>query len=947
MDNENGNSSGQWKHNDALLGSGSQSDSSRNTSMRSESLPERAEMTPAMREFVEDEVVLSLYEQNLLTWPEVFNLVRSSPAGATLWRKLAKEGSVDSAMVYFEAARLFGVPMADLTESEPPDDIIRSILDLFEPEVVSELFARSVLPIEIVSNDPSGSFSHVIATFDPLGIDAEALGQLFGKPIELQYASEKLIQLRIRRLNSAPAESTMAPELEEELMISTALDDDFFNTFIAPNLPDFEGMLGDESSMPGGIGPQAKGQSSDASDTFGSMGAIETSGEPVSGWSVSGAGVAGEGGSESGGFDHGIGDDGPTVLDEIDFGGDDSDSNMPSPEQPSQPEREIPDDRTHADLNIRDRVVVMLLHKQVVTPKQVEKAQKAKKSSGKKEALWRFLAASARDIEREAIYAEAAAVYAFRNADIGPGKPDPDFVNLVIEALSEENRDKLLDLRVLPVAYGSDTTSGGAKLVLATHDPARPDLHRFLQQLRMGRFELQYAPESQITEFYRELMPKKNEYLERITDDPLAVDLGMSFEAGEKELIDEEALEAEISRSSLINLFEAALIEATRNGASDIHIFPNAQRKIDIYFRVDGRLSKWHTEDRVHPESFLAVVKDNAMNVDRFERDMAQDGFIQRQIDDALIRFRVSVLPIATASQEVRAESIVIRVLDDRKVLTDLRKLGMLDVALERFDKAIHQPHGMVILTGPTGSGKSTTLVAALHQVVSPEVNVLTVEDPVEYIIKGVRQIKLSHKLSLEGALRAILRHDPDIVMVGEMRDKDTAELAIKLANTGHLTFSTLHTNDAPSAVSRLYKMGVEPFLLAYAINLVVAQRLIRNLCPTCKIKDTDPDRVLLKSVGFSDEEIETITFYERGQKDDCPTCHGIGYKGRRAMCETLYFSREIRHMIVESGEAIDEDQIREQGRSEGMLTLLDSAREVVKMGDTSVEELIRVTSTE
>jgi type IV pilus assembly protein PilB len=289
----------------------------------------------------------------------------------------------------------------------------------------------------------------------------------------------------------------------------------------------------------------------------------------------------------------------------------------------------------------------------------------------------------------------------------------------------------------------------------------------------------------------------------------------------------------------------------------------------------------------------------------------------------------------------------VIRVLDDRKVLTDLRKLGMLEVALDRFDRAIRQPHGMVILTGPTGSGKSTTLVAALHQVVTPEVNVLTVEDPVEYIIKGVRQIKLSHKLNLDSAMRSILRHDPDIVMVGEMRDRATAELAIKLANTGHLTFSTLHTNDAPSAVSRLFKMGVEPFLIAYAINLVVAQRLLRNLCPECKKIDPEPDPVLLKSIGFTPDELETTTFFEASHSRSCRTCHGTGYKGRRAMCETLYFSREIRHMIVESGESIDEDAIREQGRAEGMLTLLDSAREIVKMGETSVEELIRVTSSE
>jgi type IV pilus assembly protein PilB len=221
------------------------------------------------------------------------------------------------------------------------------------------------------------------------------------------------------------------------------------------------------------------------------------------------------------------------------------------------------------------------------------------------------------------------------------------------------------------------------------------------------------------------------------------------------------------------------------------------------------------------------------------------------------------------------------------------------------------------------------------------------VEDPVEYIIAGVRQIKLNAKLDLDQALRAILRHDPDVVMVGEMRDKATADLAIKLANTGHLAFSTLHTNDAPSAISRLYKMGVEPFLIAYAINLVVAQRLIRSLCPTCKTVDEETDPLLAKQVGFTDAEIKGTIFYKAGTNKKCKSCGGSGYKGRRALCETLYFSQAIRHMILESAEAIDEDQIRAQGKKEGMLTLQDSAREIVKLGDTSISELIRVTAVE
>jgi type IV pilus assembly protein PilB len=197
----------------------------------------------------------------------------------------------------------------------------------------------------------------------------------------------------------------------------------------------------------------------------------------------------------------------------------------------------------------------------------------------------------------------------------------------------------------------------------------------------------------------------------------------------------------------------------------------------------------------------------------------------------------------------------------------------------------------------------------------------------------------------MDQALRSVLRHDPDIVMVGEMRDRQTAELAIKLANTGHLTFSTLHTNDAPSAVSRLYKMGIEPFLIAYAINLVVAQRLLRTLCETCKRVDDDLDVVLLKQVGFTDEEIARETFYIPGDAPSCPKCKGVGYRGRRAIAEALYFSRAIRHLIVDAKDEIDEDSIRDTAIKEGMLTLQASAREIVKQGQTSVEEVLRVTT--
>ncbi len=613
---------------------------------------------------------------------------------------------------------------------------------------------------------------------------------------------------------------------------------------------------------------------------------------------------------------------------------------------PSRPEPEPSRPPAEAKSHGSDRVVQALLGKGAVSQKAVGVAAEAKRQNQLREPLWRVLAENP-EVDREVVYEQAALTYAFRIAPVEKRPPETGFAKTVLDSLNAEARDRLLALNVAPYAYAQDTASGMLKLVFVTDDPMRSELQRIMDTLELERFELCYAPGSVVRTVLDEAYPRKNEYLERIkdSDEDSAFDLGTSYETGENKLLDEDALEAEISRSALINLVEAVLVESVRMGVSDIHIYPNANRKTEIHFRLDGRLQHWHTEDKGHPEALLAVLKDNAINVDRFERDTAQDGFIQRWVDDTLIRYRVSVLPIANANPDVRAESIVIRVLDDRKVLTDLAKLGLLEGALEQFNKAIRQPNGMVILTGPTGSGKSTTLVAALSQVVSPEVNVLTVEDPVEYMIPGVRQIQISHKLSLEGALRAILRHDPDIVMVGEMRDKATAELGVKLANTGHLTFSTLHTNDAPSAVSRLYKMGLEPFLIAYAINLVVAQRLMRTLCPDCKAPEPEPDVLLARQLGFTDEQIEEIDFFGPGESKACPTCKGRGYKGRRAVAEALYFSPRIREMIVESGETIDEDGIREQAVKEGMLTLQASARELVRMGETGLEEMLRVTA--
>jgi type IV pilus assembly protein PilB len=585
-----------------------------------------------------------------------------------------------------------------------------------------------------------------------------------------------------------------------------------------------------------------------------------------------------------------------------------------------------------------DRVVNMLLRQDRAAPGQIQTAREQREEEGTDEALWRVLA-RLEDMDRQVVYETAARIYAFPVADLQAHPFDADFTRAAMEDFPQEKQSALLEYSVVPHRVES-----GVREVtyLVTPDPMRREVQQLVQTLDLGEFTLQYAPKSDVDALLSEAFPRKNEYLERIQEED-SVDLGQSFEQND-ELIDEEKLEAEINRSSLINLFEAALVEAVREEASDIHIVPNAEEEIDIHFRVNGQLSRWHTETRFHPEAFLSVVKDNSMRVDRFESDAAQDGFIQREIDGARIRFRVSVMPIENAGQDVQAESVVIRVLDDRKVITQLSELGFRERVQTQFEEAIHQPHGMVILTGPTGSGKSTTLVASLRRVIEPAVNVLTIEDPVEYLIEGARQVKLSDDLRLKDALRSLLRHDPDVVMVGEMRDDTTAELAIKLANTGHLTFSTLHTNDAPSAVSRLYKMGIEPFLIAYAINLVVAQRLIRTLCPACKQEHTNPDPVLLRQLGFPTEEVQSTTFYRAGDESGCDTCGGTGYVGREAIAEALRFTRPIQHMIVQAEGMVEEDEIRTHAEEhDGMHSLQDSARRVVAAGRTTIAEMKRV----
>ncbi len=499
----------------------------------------------------------------------------------------------------------------------------------------------------------------------------------------------------------------------------------------------------------------------------------------------------------------------------------------------------------------------------------------------------------------------------------------------------EDFKRKLLFHKILP--FGVHKSNRDLLRVLAT-DPTNKVIQEITTRTQFRRLEIYWAPQKTIEDIIARVAPQKNEFLQLLEEAGQIVNEAVTQEV---EVLDEQALDEEINKSLLVNLFEGCLIEAVRRDASDVHIIPFGKDAVDIFFRIDGKLQLWLRQENTAPEALTAVVKDRSNGVDRFERDTAQDGFAQRVVDDHLIRYRISILPIVSQEYERRFESVVIRVIDDRKVITDFRKLGFQEQAEKEFLKSINTSKGIVIVTGPTGSGKSTTLMAALHHVIHPGVNVLTCEDPVEYVIRGARQLKIGHKMSFEQAIRSILRHDPDIVMVGEIRDKITAETAVKLANTGHLTFSTLHTNDAPSAISRMYKMGIETFLLAYSINIIIAQRLVRKLCVHCRRPLSKEHWEAAMQLGLTREELEAGKIYE---PVGCPKCHN-GYKGRVNVAEALYFYPEIRQEIVKSVSDIDEDRIRKIAEKHGMLSMRDSGVERMREGLTDLTEVLFVTS--
>lgn len=389
--------------------------------------------------------------------------------------------------------------------------------------------------------------------------------------------------------------------------------------------------------------------------------------------------------------------------------------------------------------------------------------------------------------------------------------------------------------------------------------------------------------------------------------------------------------------TAVVQMVNVIFAQAVRDGASDIHIEPY-EREVKVRYRIDGMLADvMRPPKRMHAAIISRLKILGEMNI--AERRLPQDGRIKITIAGRQIDVRVSIVPT------VFGERAVMRILDKGTAMLGLSELGMAGDVLEKFRKLIALPHGIILATGPTGSGKSTSLYAALQEIWSPTTNIITTEDPVEYQVPGISQIQVRSSIGLTfaNALRSIVRQDPDVIMVGEIRDHETAEISIHAALTGHLVFSTLHTNDAPGAVTRLLDMGVEPYLAASSLAGVIAQRLVRRICQNCAAPYT-PSAETLRAIGITDADYDTKHPPFRKGKG-CDKCQGTGYKGRQALYELFMVDETIRRMTVEraSSSVMKAHAIKEQG----MRTLIGDGRLAVLGGKTTPEEVLRVSSRE
>jgi len=499
--------------------------------------------------------------------------------------------------------------------------------------------------------------------------------------------------------------------------------------------------------------------------------------------------------------------------------------------------------------------------------------------------------------------------------DLSKYEINPELVKLLPEDLMQKN-----------LAFPINRV--GSKLIVAVADPTNMAIVDAIAFKTGYTVELVLASEKAISELVSKYVDEGAELEELITD------LDEEFElVQEEEEVDVQEIQKTVEEAPVVKLVNFILTDAVKKRASDIHIEPY-EKEFRVRYRIDGVLYEVLKPPLKLKNAISSRVKILA-NLDIAERRLPQDGRIKLKLGkNREMDYRVSVLPT------LYGEKIVLRLLDKSGLEIDMTKLGFEEKQLKDFKEAIAKPYGMVLVTGPTGSGKTTTLYSALQELNKTTENISTAEDPVEYSFAGINQVQIKEEIGLTfaAALRSFLRQDPDIIMVGEIRDYETAEIAIKAALTGHLVLSTLHTNDASSTVSRLLNMGIEPFLVSSSLNLVLAQRLARRICENCKEEVRINPKALLDA-GVRKEEIGTFkTFRGRG----CDQCSNIGYKGRVAIYEVMPVGDEIKELILRGASALE---LKREAIRLGMKTLRQAGLTKVKLGITTLEEVLRVTA--
>src|SRR6266487_1690252 len=518
--------------------------------------------------------------------------------------------------------------------------------------------------------------------------------------------------------------------------------------------------------------------------------------------------------------------------------------------------------------------------------------------------------------------------------DLDKSSVPPNAVNLIPDDLMRKHL-------ILPLGKEN------GKLRVAIHDPLDLELLDILRFRLNADLRTILAPKGRIKSYLDDLFSTTaqntiDKTLDKTIDkfkDSLDKSMDKSLDKSIDKSIDVdgigEAAMNDPTQAPIIKLVQAMIAEAVRNRASDIHIEPMKDR-IRVRYRIDGECVE---RDRIPLRMkgpLISRIKIMA-GVDIAEKRLPQDGRIKLTIDKSNIDFRVSTLPA------YYGESVVLRILRPDSVRIGIQNLGFEEEDYRKFQKIIKRPNGIFLVTGPTGSGKTTTLYGALNELNRPDRKIITAEDPVEYYLPGINQVEVKHSIGLDFAriIRAMLRQAPNIILVGEIRDQETAEIAVQASLTGHLVFSTLHTNDAPSAITRMQDIGVAPFLTASSIQAVMGQRLIRVLCPKCKQPDKDPDKMWLKLAGITDADLKDKTLYKpRG----CDYCTGTGFRGRIGIFEMMQLNTEIRTLAFERAPT---NKIRKAALASGMKSLLADGKLKVLNGSTTAEEIVKVAQVE